>query len=111
MRAQYWLNRHWINLSGWRSETMTAERFRTACEEVGLRCTGQENIVWIYGRTPIDTLSVVTRPGSRHDRPFRRVENVRFMDEAERARELLAQYGPPVEKRGPGRNEPGSSNV
>ncbi len=85
MRLQCALNRHLINLSGWRSERGTAEGFRAACRETGLSCILQEKIVWLHGRMPIDTLSIITRPGSRHDQPYHRWNNLSFMAEAKRA--------------------------
>lgn len=102
LRLQYTLNRRLINLSGWRSETMTAERFRGYCDDAGLRCIGQENIVWIYGRCPIDTLSVVTRPGSRFDKPFESFDNLRFMEEAERAQRIRRLFLPPPAEKSAG---------
>lgn len=95
MRWQLVLNRRLINLSGWRSESMTAKRLRAFCDDAGLRCVGQENIVWIYGKLPIDTLSVITRPGSRFDKPFASYDNLQFMAEAERAQRFRRLYLPP----------------
>lgn len=85
MKLQYVLNRHLINLSGWRCEDGTAEGFRAACARAGLSCIEQESVPWLYGRKPIDTLSILTRPGSPHDAPHRSWNNRRFMQEAERA--------------------------
>ena len=50
-----------------RARTMTAARFAELCRNAGLVCVGQEIIDW--GARTIDCLSLMTRPGSRWDRP------------------------------------------
>ncbi len=76
----------------WRAESMSADLFAGFCAESGLRCPSQELLNW-DGLSLMDCISTAARPGSRHDRPHRRVENRLFMHEAERARNLAALYG------------------
>jgi len=52
----------------------------------------QEIIDW-GGHPRLDCFSVFTRPGSRFDRPYRRVENDGFMAEAARLRTIAELYG------------------
>jgi SAM-dependent methyltransferase len=75
-----------VNTYGWRAESATAGLFAEQCERAGLACVSQELIAWQYGRWLTDAISVVTRPGSRWDRPRTTVRNRRFMDEARVAR-------------------------
>lgn len=79
-----------VNLIAWRAESMTAERLAAQCAAAGLRCVGQELISWERGRFMTDALSVVTRPGSRWDRPRAVVRNPGFTAEARRMRRLYA---------------------
>jgi len=60
-----------------RGRSMTAERFVTMTNEAGLVCPGQEVIAW---STPLltDCISVVTRKGSRWDRPYTFSQNRSF---------------------------------
>jgi SAM-dependent methyltransferase len=76
----------------WRATTMSADLFAKYCADVGLVCPAQELIAW-DGANLMDCISTATRPGSVHDRPHCRIENPRFMNEAERARSLVALYG------------------
>jgi SAM-dependent methyltransferase len=79
-----------VDVFAWRSEKMTAKRFRAQCDLAGLRCVGQELINWERGRHLIDALSIFTVPGSRWERPLRVVRNRRFRREAERMAGLYA---------------------
>lgn len=78
------------DLSAWRDEQMSAERFVEYCDEAGLHCVGQERISWERGRFLTDALSVFTRPGSRWDRPHRILSNQGFGQEARCMRSLWA---------------------
>lgn len=71
-----------VNVYGFRDEGMSAERFAAACTAAGLVCPAQETVSWAFGRQPIDCLSLVARPGSRWDRPPRRLVNRDFRREA-----------------------------
>jgi ubiquinone/menaquinone biosynthesis C-methylase UbiE len=51
-----------------RGRSMTAQRFAAMADEVGLACPGQEVIGWTSPLL-IDCISIVTRRGSRWDRP------------------------------------------
>jgi SAM-dependent methyltransferase len=63
---------------GWRAQSVSAARFNELCEKAGMRCLGQELVNWAGGVLLEDSISVVTRPGSRWDRPNRVVKNRRF---------------------------------
>jgi SAM-dependent methyltransferase len=65
----------------WRAPSVSAEQVRAAAETAGLSCISQELINW-GGTEYLDCLTVLTRPGSRLDRPYRRLENPSFMLEA-----------------------------
>ena len=77
-----------IDLSAWRSETMTADRFATQCERVGLVCFAQESICWERGFYLLDTLSMFTPKGSQLARERRVVRNPMFRAEARRMANL-----------------------
>lgn len=64
----------------WRGPTMSATLMEAMCAEEGLRCVGQEIVNW--GRSLIDCLSVVVRPGAKWDRTNVVVRNPNFMGEA-----------------------------
>jgi len=85
-RVSHRLNRNW------RSDDMTAERFASLASAAGLRCVIQERINWL-SRLPNDCFSIVTRPGSRWDRPARSVQNLGFMGEMRRLRQLSGLHG------------------
>jgi SAM-dependent methyltransferase len=76
----------------WRARTMSAEAMARFAEAAGLRCVGQEKVNW-NSRRPIDCMSILTRKGSRWDRPNRVLENRRFMAEAAEAKRLGQLYG------------------
>ena len=76
----------------WRAHDMSADLFVEFCREAGLVCMAQEIIDW-GGHPRLDCFSVFTRPGSRFDRPYRRVENDGFMAEAARLRTIAELYG------------------
>jgi SAM-dependent methyltransferase len=83
-RGRSWLKaRGLIGFDHARAESMTAERFVVGCQRSGLVCIGQEIIDWGHiSRKTIDCISLVTRPGSRWERPNIRVANPHFMGEA-----------------------------
>ncbi|MCP4659882.1 MAG: class I SAM-dependent methyltransferase [bacterium] len=83
----------------WRSESMSAQRFREYCEEAGLECTGQEIINW-GGSTLLDCFSTFTRPGSPYSRPCRIWENPGFMAETATLNAVAAHYRTPGPRRG-----------
>jgi len=74
-----------------RALSLTAAKFATLATTAGLACVSQEVINW-RGPHLIDCLSVVTRPGSRWDRPHRLVRNPHFMAEAARLAALAELY-------------------
>lgn len=76
----------------WRASSVTAERFAQECSGAGLHCVGQELINWEGGVVLLDCLSVVTRPGSRWDRPNRLVKNRLFRLEARSVRRAGTIY-------------------
>ncbi len=76
----------------WRAPSVSAPRFVELCQEAGLRCVGQELINWEGGVLLLDCISVVTRPGSRWDRPNKVVKNRLFRTEARAVRRADAVY-------------------
>jgi SAM-dependent methyltransferase len=76
----------------WRSPNVTAGAVAELCEQVGLRCIGQELINWAAGAVLVDCISVVTRPGSRFDHPNRVVKNRLFRLEARSIKRSSAVY-------------------
>jgi SAM-dependent methyltransferase len=76
------------DLSAWRDEGMSAARFVSYCEAVGLRCIGQETFSWERGPFLTDAFSLFTPVGSRWDRPHRVLTNPGFEQEGRRMREL-----------------------
>jgi ubiquinone/menaquinone biosynthesis C-methylase UbiE len=79
-------------LDGWRARTVTAAAMRRWVEEAGLVCASQELINWGTTRL-IDCITVVARPGSRHDRRRLLVRNPHFRCEAASARLVSEIYG------------------
>jgi SAM-dependent methyltransferase len=82
-----------INLTAWRSESMTAARFADQCTRAGLACVGQEKINWEHGPYLIDALSLFTPRGSRWERANRVVSNPFFVRDARRMAALYAATG------------------
>jgi SAM-dependent methyltransferase len=76
----------------WRAESCSAEAVRGFCAEASLSCLRQEIVNW-GGSELTDAFSMVTRPGSRWDRPLELRENPGFMAEAENIGALARLYG------------------
>ncbi len=76
----------------WRAPSVTAERFVEMAQAAGLHCIGQELINWEGGVQLLDSISVVTRPGSVWDRPNVVVHNRLFRQEARSTRRSAAAY-------------------
>jgi len=68
-----------------RNPGMSAELFRTMCEQHGLHCISQELVNW-RGRRLIDCLSLFERSDSAPQNPTKIGRNPNFMREAERIR-------------------------
>lgn len=77
---------------GWRARSVTAAMMRRWTEGAGLVCVTQELINWGTRRL-IDCISVIARPGSRHDVRRRVVRNPHFRCEAASARVVFDLYG------------------
>lgn len=78
----------------WRARSATAAGFAASCERAGLACTALELIAWQHGRHLIDALALVTRRGSRWDRPRVVVRNRGFVSGEARVAERIARiYG------------------
>jgi SAM-dependent methyltransferase len=77
----------------WRSPDVSAALVAAACGEHGLVCRSQELVTWGDHRLLRDAFSVVTRRGSRWDRPAARAVNRDFMREARRIAALGSLYG------------------
>jgi ubiquinone/menaquinone biosynthesis C-methylase UbiE len=67
----------------WRAESMSAKLFEQYCDQAGLQCLSQEIIAWC-GNILCDCISVFTPKISKWNQPNRVVENIYFMDEADR---------------------------
>jgi hypothetical protein len=65
-----------------RATTVSAELVVELCRRHGLDCIAQELVPWGSADRPTDCFSVFTPHGSKHTRPLRRVENLRFMADA-----------------------------
>ena len=76
-----------------RDPTVSAAVLAELCGEMGLACIGQELVNWEVEHLN-DCFSLITRPGSRFERPNTVVENPRFMDEAAALAAVSAHYGP-----------------
>jgi hypothetical protein len=66
----------------WRASSVSASGFAELSAAAGLRCVGQELVNWEGGVVLLDSMSVVTRPGSRWDHPVTVVKNRLFRLEA-----------------------------
>jgi SAM-dependent methyltransferase len=75
----------------WRAPTMSSERLAQIATGAGLSCVGQEIVNWLGGRL-LDCMSLVTRPGSKWDRPNVVVRNPYFMAEAASAARAAPVY-------------------
>ena len=76
----------------WRAPSVTAAKFEQLCQAAGLHCVGQELVNWEGGVLLLDCISVVTRPGSRWDRPNRVVKNRLWRMEARAIRRAGVVY-------------------
>jgi len=77
-----------------RALSMTAEKFRSMAAAHNLECISQELVRWGASRRLIDCISVFTRKDSVFNKDYVRLENRRFMQEAEYIRRLYGLYGP-----------------
>jgi SAM-dependent methyltransferase len=87
-----------IDLRAWRSPSVTADDVVAVCDRSGLSCVAQERISWESGYYLIDAISIVTRKGSRWDRPRVSFTTRSFHAEARRTAQLYARTsfpGPP----------------
>jgi SAM-dependent methyltransferase len=79
----------------YRSPDVSARTVEEDAGQMGLRCISQELVNW-GSRRLIDCFSVITRAGSRWDRPNRVVRNRRFWDEIHEAARLSLSYCRPA---------------
>jgi hypothetical protein len=82
--------------SGLRAESVSAAGFAQLCSDSGMRCVGQELVNWAGGVILQDAISIVTRPGSRWDRPNNLVRNWMFRSEARSIRRSSSVYEEPT---------------
>lgn len=82
-----------IENAHWRATSMTAELFRTYCNDVGLKCISQEIINW-GDRGLTDCFSLFTRERVRTERETVIFENREFMKEAYRMKKISELYIP-----------------
>ncbi len=80
-----------------RAQSVSAACFPDLCEKAGIRCVGQELVNW-NGALLLDSIAVVTRPGSRWDRPNQVVKNWLFPLERRSIRRwrLVYDASPPL---------------
>jgi ubiquinone/menaquinone biosynthesis C-methylase UbiE len=90
--AERMLDRETPGFDHWRGTSVSARRFEQLAEDAGLACAGQEIVNWLGGRM-IDCMSLVTRPGSRWQRPNTVVHNPYFMAEAASSARAARLYG------------------
>jgi SAM-dependent methyltransferase len=87
-----------ISWEHWRAPSVTAQKVVDLCAARGLVCVGQEIIDWgHHSRRMIDCISIVTRLGSKWQRPNVVVRNPHFMREAMSAyviSEIYTSLGP-----------------
>ena len=83
-----------LNNVGSRATDVTAASFVELCEATSLHCVAQEVVNWGGGVLLTDAISVVTRAGSRLDRPNRVVRNRLFGAEARAVRRSDTAYDP-----------------
>ena len=76
----------------WRAQSVSAACFADLCEKAGMRCVGQELVTCGGALLLFDSISVVTRPGSRWDRPNRIVKNRLLRAEARSIRRSRLVY-------------------
>jgi SAM-dependent methyltransferase len=81
-----------IDWDHWRAPSVTAQKVAHVSKTAGISCIGQEVINWANWRMT-DCISVLTRPGSRWDRPNVVVLNPYFVPEAASAKALSKVYG------------------
>jgi SAM-dependent methyltransferase len=79
----------------WRARTVSAQLIEAIAARVGLSCISQETIAWGNDELLNDCISVITRAGSRWDRPNVVVQNLEFSaQEIAMAKRLSTQYPP-----------------
>jgi hypothetical protein len=90
------------NWDHWRGRSVTARKVAEVGAAAGLVCIGQEIINWgRHNRRTVDCLSLLTRRGSRWEKPNVIVRNPYFMAEARSARiisEIYMRHDPEPEK-------------
>ena len=87
------LTRLQLTWDHWRGPTVSSAGIVEASRQAGLACIGQEIINWgDHNRRMIDCLSIVTRTGSKWERPNVVVHNPAFTEEARSARSQSKMY-------------------
>ncbi|MBV8561111.1 MAG: class I SAM-dependent methyltransferase [Acidimicrobiia bacterium] len=80
-----------VDLTAWRSPSVTGDDVITLSRQAGLSCVAQERLSWENGYYLTDAISIVTRQGSRWDRPLATTTTRRFALEARRTARLYAR--------------------
>ena len=78
----------------WRGQSVSAASVESASERHGLSCISQEVLAWANNQVLNDCISVITRRGSRWDRPNVIRENASFTQEIMLARRRSKLYPP-----------------
>jgi SAM-dependent methyltransferase len=78
----------------WRAFNMSAATFRSLAQAANLVCISQEIIGWGGTHRLIDTISIVTQPGSRWSRPIRVLRNEDFVRDVSVLARLAPLYSP-----------------
>lgn len=84
-----------LDVYAWRSPTVSADLVAQMCARAGVLCIGQEEFSWEHGPFMTEAITLITRPGSRWARPYRRVRTRSFRSEAQRMAELYSRTGFP----------------
>jgi ubiquinone/menaquinone biosynthesis C-methylase UbiE len=79
-----------LDVYAWRAPDVDVAAVELMAWRHGLRCVSQEEFTWENGPYLTDAVSVLCRPGSRWDRPCRRLQNRRFRRTAHQLARLYA---------------------
>lgn len=84
-----------IDLYAWRAQSVTADKVAQVCHSAGLVCVSQEKISWEHGLFLTDAITMVTRRGSRWERPREVISNPLFRQEGRRMARLYSRQSFP----------------
>lgn len=85
-----------LDVYAWRAPDVSARGVADAAGRAGLRVVSQELFPWEHGPYLTEAITVLALPGSRWDRPARRVRNFGFRRDAHRLARLYADGRRPL---------------